>query len=102
MTTGDILLEIGKYAAAIAGVIGLVAMLFKFVFLKPLKIFIKETVEDSTKPIQKNSNGGFSLADANKKLNALDLRIDTIEANQDLMLEILTTPKKIGRPPKQK
>jgi hypothetical protein len=105
--SNDIILEIGKYAAALAAIIGLVVMLFKFVFLKPLKIFIKETVEDSTRPIQKGSNGGMSLPDANRKLNALDKRIDGLEeshtqmiATQEQILELLTKPKPRGRPHK--
>lgn len=106
------LLEAGKYAAAVAAIIGTIVMLIKFVFVKPLKIFIKETVEESTKPIQKDSNGGFSLADANKKLNNLDKRLDTLEEDRNKrldtveetlqqMLDLLTKPKPRTRQPKK-
>lgn len=94
------LLEAGKIAGALGAIIAVIVMIFKFMVIKPMKHFVEEIVTEATRPIQKNSNGGFSLADANKKLNALDTRIDTIEANQNQMLEILTKPKTRGRPPK--
>ena len=94
------LLEAGKIAGAVGAIIAVIVMIFKFAVITPLKKFIEEIVTHATYPIQKGSNGGFSLADANKKLNALDTRINTIEANQNQMLELLTKPKP-GRPPKQ-
>lgn len=102
------LLEAGKIAGALGAIIAVLVMVTKFLIMKPLKVFIEEVVTHATYPIQKNSNGGFSLADANKKLNALDKRIDSLEenhtqmlTNQEQMLEILTKPKP-GRPPKAK
>lgn len=102
------LLEAAKIAGAVGVILGTISMIFKFLVMKPLKTFIEEIVTQATYPIQKNSNGGFSLADANKKLNALDKRIDVIEdthkeiiANQEQMLELLTTPKRRTRTPKE-
>lgn len=99
--TYDWLLEAGKIAGAISIIIATVAMLFKFFVLKPMKHFIEEVITEKTYPIQKNSNGGMSLPDANKKLNALDKRIDKLEethkeilTNQEQMLELLTKPRR--------
>lgn len=104
----DWLLETAKIAGAIGVIIATLTMLFKFFVMKPLKTFIEEVVTQATYPIQKGSNGGYSLPDANKKLNALDKRIDKLEenhkellTNQEQILDLLTKPKR-GRPPKIK
>ena len=73
------LLETAKIAGAIGVIIATLSMIFKFFVMKPLKNFIEEVVTQATYPIQKGSNGGYSLPDANKKLNALDKRIDSLE-----------------------
>jgi hypothetical protein len=107
----DPLLTIGQYAAAIAAIVGAVTLLINILIIKPLKALdstiadkvethitksIKEletTMTELTKQIQPNTNGGKSLPDVHK-------RIDKIEQTQEQILEILTTPKKRGRPPK--
>lgn len=105
----DWLLEAGKIAGALSVIIATVAMLFKFFVIKPMKNFIEDIITEKTYPIQKDSNGGMSLPDANKKLNALNKRIDSLENShkeiltmQEQILELLTKPKPKGRPPKEK
>lgn len=101
------LLEAGKIAGALTAIGAAVFVVIKYVVLKPLEKREQHIVEmmtekfedmldhidERTYPIQPNSNGGKSLADVNKKMIALDSRIDILEENQNLMIEILTTPK---------
>lgn len=65
----------GQYALAITAILGLVAMLGKWLIVSPLKAFIKE----QTYPIHPNSNGGKSLPDAIATLNRIESRICDIE-----------------------
>jgi predicted transcriptional regulator len=94
--TWEVILELGKYAAAIAAILALAGMVFNKLVYKPLVKLIKE----QTYPLQPNSNGGKSLPDVAKKINYLDKRIDSLEESHDeiketlnSILELVTKPK---------
>jgi hypothetical protein len=53
------LLILGQYAAALIAILTLGGILVKWGILKPIKIYI----DQATYPIQKTSNGGYSLPD---------------------------------------
>ena len=99
------LLEAGKIAGAIGTIVTVSVMVIKFVIIKPMKAFVTDTIAEYTKPIQKNSNGGMSLPDANKKLIAIskkvdeieersEKRLDNIEHTLNLIVESITSPPK--------
>lgn len=98
----NVIIEGGKIAGALIAIFSVVGMIFKFIVLKPLKKFITDTIAEYTKPIQKESNGGFSLPDANKKLNKLADRLDKLEeenhkrldAMEDILSQVLDTVTK--------
>lgn len=49
----------GQYAAALIAILTLLGMFVKWVVVKP----IKQYIDHATYPIQKTSNGGYSLPD---------------------------------------
>jgi hypothetical protein len=53
------LILLGQYAAALIAILSLGGILVKWGILKPIKIYI----DQATYPIQKTSNGGYSLPD---------------------------------------
>jgi hypothetical protein len=80
-------LIIGQYATASLAVLALVGALFRFLVLLPLKAFIKE----QTYPIQPNANGGRSLPDVALGIEAIKLRLDSIERR---VIKLEDTPKR--------
>jgi hypothetical protein len=80
-------LILGQYATASLAVLALVGALFRFLVLLPLKAFIKE----QTYPIQPNANGGRSLPDVALGIEAIKLRLDSIERR---VIKLEDTPKK--------
>jgi hypothetical protein len=81
------LLILGQYATASLAVLALVGALFRFLVLLPLKAFIKE----QTYPIQPTANGGRSLPDVALGIEAIKLRLDSIERR---VMRLEDTPKK--------
>jgi hypothetical protein len=80
-------LILGQYATASLAVLALVGALFRFLVLLPLKAFIKE----QTYPIQPTANGGRSLPDVALGIEAIKLRLDSIERR---VIKLEDTPKK--------
>ncbi len=80
-------LILGQYATASLAVLGLVGALFRFLVLLPLKAFIKE----QTYPIQPTANGGRSLPDVALGIEAIKLRLDSIERR---VIKLEDTPKR--------
>ena len=107
----NLLMTIGQYSGAIIAIITATTLIIKYVIIKPMAALdetittkvekkvdyafskLEKIIEERTKPIQPNANGGQSLADIHK-------RMDRLEATHTEILLILTTPKKRGRPPK--
>ena len=81
------LLILGQYATASLAVLALVGALFRFLVLLPLKAFIKE----QTYPIQPTANGGRSLPDVALGIEAIKLRLDSIERR---VMRLEDTPKR--------
>jgi hypothetical protein len=81
------LLILGQYATASLAVLALVGALFRFLVLLPLKAFIKE----QTYPIQPTANGGRSLPDVALGIEAIKLRLDSIERR---VIKLEDTPKR--------
>lgn len=63
----DVLLTIAQVAAAIMTIAGAVGMFVKWIVLKPLKIYI----DQATKQIAPDANGGRSLNDLVDKVDDL-------------------------------
>jgi hypothetical protein len=80
-------LILGQYATASLAVLALVGALFRFLVLLPLKAFIKE----QTYQIQPTANGGRSLPDVALGIEAIKLRLDSIERR---VIKLEDTPKK--------
>jgi hypothetical protein len=80
-------LILGQYATASLAVLALVGALFRFLVLLPLKAFIKE----QTYPIQPTANGGRSLPDVALGIEAIKLRLDSIERR---VIKLEDTPKR--------
>ncbi len=79
-------LILGQYATASLAVLALVGALFRFLVLLPLKAFIKE----QTYQIQPTANGGRSLPDVALGIEAIKLRLDSIERR---VIKLENTPK---------
>jgi hypothetical protein len=67
--------SLGQVLTAILAGVGLLGVLFRVFVLVPLKAFIK----DQTYPIQPTANGGRSLPDIALGVEAIKLRLDSIE-----------------------
>jgi hypothetical protein len=80
-------LILGQYATASLAVLALVGALFRFLVLLPLKAFIKE----QTYQIQPTANGGRSLPDVALGIEAIKLRLDSIERR---VIKLEDTPKR--------
>jgi hypothetical protein len=80
-------LILGQYATASLALLALVGALFRFLVLLPLKAFIKE----QTYPIQPTANGGRSLPDVALGIEAIKLRLDSIERR---VIKLEDTPKR--------
>ena len=80
----DILAQV--LTAILAG-LGVLGVLFRVLVLLPLKAFIKE----QTYPIQPTANGGRSLPDVALGIEAIKLRLDSIERR---VIKLEDTPKR--------
>jgi hypothetical protein len=72
--------------ATLAG-LGVLGVILRVLVLLPLKAFIKE----QTYPIQPTANGGRSLPDVALGIEAIKLRLDSIERR---VIKLEDTPKK--------
>ena len=79
--------NLAQVLTAILAGLGVVGVLFRVLVLLPLKAFIKE----QTYPIQPTANGGRSLPDVALGIEAIKLRLDSIERR---VIKLEDTPKK--------
>jgi hypothetical protein len=79
--------NLAQVLTAILAGLGVLGVLFRVLVLLPLKAFIKE----QTYPIQPNANGGRSLPDVALGIEAIKLRLDSIERR---VIKLEDTPKR--------
>jgi xanthosine utilization system XapX-like protein len=74
------LINAGQLAAALIAILTLVGMLVKWGIVKPIKAYI----DTMTYAIQPQNNGGLSLTDLHKKVDALHVVVkDHIDTRHD-------------------
>lgn len=69
---GENINEFGQIAISLTAIGVVFAATVRYLVLKPMKSWIVE----QTKQIQPNANGGKSLSDVNKKVDAQDVKMD--------------------------
>ena len=79
--------NLAQVSTVILAGLGVVGVLFRVLVLLPLKAFIKE----QTYPIQPTANGGRSLPDVALGIEAIKLRLDSIERR---VMRLEDTPKR--------
>jgi hypothetical protein len=79
--------NLAQVLTAILAGLGVLGVLFRVLVLLPLKAFIKE----QTYPIQPNANGGRSLPNVALGIEAIKLRLDSIERR---VIKLEDTPKR--------
>jgi hypothetical protein len=79
--------NLAQVLTAILAGLGVVGVLFRVLVLLPLKAFIKE----QTYQIQPTANGGRSLPDVALGIEAIKLRLDSIERR---VIKLEDTPKR--------
>jgi hypothetical protein len=79
--------NLAQVLTAILAGLGVLGVLFRVLVLLPLKAFIKE----QTYPIQPTANGGRSLPDVALGIEAIKLRLDSIERR---VIKLEDTPKR--------
>jgi len=87
-----------QYWAEIVTAIGIITTgvitAFRFFILKPLV----RLIDERTKQIQPNANGGKSLTDLHHRIDAVEQKFDTIEETQKQILEMVTRPTRNRKP----
>jgi hypothetical protein len=79
--------NLAQVSTVILAGLGVLGVLFRVLVLLPLKAFIKE----QTYPIQPTANGGRSLPDVALGIEAIKLRLDSIERR---VIKLEDTPKR--------
>ena len=79
--------NLAQVSTVILAGLGVLGVLFRVLVLLPLKSFIKE----QTYPIQPTANGGRSLPDVALGIEAIKLRLDSIERR---VIKLEDTPKR--------
>lgn len=79
--------NLAQVSTVILAGLGVLGVLFRVLVLLPLKAFIKE----QTYPIQPTANGGRSLPDVALGIEAIKLRLDSIERR---VMRLEDTPKR--------
>jgi hypothetical protein len=86
-----------QYWAEIVTAIGVITTgvitAFRYFILKPLV----RLIDERTKQIQPNANGGKSLTDLHHRVDTIESRFDGLEETQKQILEMVTKPKRVGR-----
>lgn len=77
-----------QYAAAVVTIATAFGLAVKWAVIKPIKAYI----DHATYPIQKNSNGGYSLPDAINSLNRIENKIDDIDDRLVQVENLVTKP----------
>lgn len=82
------LFTIAQYAAALVTIGTAFGLVVKWVVIKPIKAYI----DHATYPIQKNSNGGYSLPDAINSLNRIETKLDEVDNRLCQVENLVTKP----------
>lgn len=82
------LFTIAQYAAAIATILTTLGLFIKWAIVKPIKAYI----DHATYPISPGANGGLSLADANKTLKRIEIKIDEVDDRLIQVENLVTRP----------
>ena len=82
------LLEVGQYAGAITAVLVLLGIVIKYAILVPIKAYI----DHATYPLNPLANGGSSLADANKTLKRIEVKLDEVDDRLLAVENLVTKP----------
>lgn len=82
------LFTIAQYAAAIATILTTLGLFIKWAIVKPIKAYI----DHATYPISPGANGGLSLADANKTLKRIEIKIDEVDDRLIQVENLVTKP----------
>jgi thymidylate synthase len=86
-------LDVGDVSAIFMfflAVLGSVVALSRW-WLKTLRKMIREQVEEFTKPIQPNANGGKSLPDVSNRVDAIEKVLNELKEKSDENRDILLT-----------
>lgn len=82
------LFTIAQYAAALVTIGTALGLTIKWAIVKPIKAYI----DHATYPISPLANGGMSLADANKTLNRIELKMYEIDDRLVQVENLVTKP----------
>lgn len=82
------LFTVAQYAAALVTIATAFGIAVKWAVIKPIKSYI----DHATYQIQPNSNGGASLADANKSLKRIETKIDDMDERLEQVENLVTKP----------
>lgn len=82
------LFTVAQYAAALLTIATAMGLVIKWAVIKPIKTYI----DHATYQIQPNSNGGLSLADANKTLQRIETKIGEIDNRLEQVENLVTKP----------
>jgi hypothetical protein len=81
-----------QYWAEIVTAIGVITtgviIAFRYLILKPLV----KLIDERTKQIQPEANGGKSLTDLHHRIDNIESRFDTLEESQKQIIECVTRP----------
>ena len=79
----DGVLDVGDLAIILGFVVSVVgaSTAFSRWWMKQLKNIIHEEVEKFTEPIQPTSNGGYSLPDVSRKVDKLEITVETVKTD---------------------
>jgi len=79
----DGVLDVGDAAIILGFVVSIVGATTAFSrwWMKQLKKIIHDEVEQFTEPIQPHSNGGYSLPDVSRKVDKLEITVETVKAD---------------------
>ena len=82
------LFTVAQYAAALVTIATAFGIAIKWAVIKPIKAYI----DHATYPISPGANGGLSLADANKSLKRIEIKIDEIDVRLEQVENLVTKP----------
>ncbi len=82
------LFTVAQYAAALITIATALGLTIKWVFIKPLKLYI----DQATYPISPKANGGKSLPDAIKTLERIENKICDIDGRLLQVENLVTKP----------
>jgi len=84
-------LDVGDLAAILAFVVavfGTMGAVSRW-WMKSLRSIIKQEIEEATAPIQPHANGGLSLPDVARRVNAVETALEDLKSGQDDLKDTL-------------